>query len=263
MQILKPGIDPRRFFASVRAAVQRVLMLDYDGTLAPFRVRRDEAHPYPGVRERLGALMEQGNTRLVLISGRMAREVAQLAAVEPMPEVWGTHGWERLRSDGHYELAPLPAAAEAGLHQAETALERRWAAHVERKPASVAFHLRGLSLQEGDAVQGYVQHQWERVAQGHGLELHAFDGGLELRVPGHSKGTAVSRLLAESGDAPACAYLGDDRTDEDAFQAIAPHGLGVLVRPELRETAAAWWIRPPEELLDFLDQWIAACRPAS
>jgi len=57
-----------------------------------------------------------------------------------------------------------------------------------------------------------------------------------------------------------CAYLGDDRTDEDAFLAIAPHGVGVLVRPELRETAAAWWLRLPEELLEFLDDWSAACR---
>ena len=93
--------------------------------------------------------------------------------------------------------------------------------------------------------------------------MHAFDGGIELRVPGRSKATAVEQLLAESGADPVSAYLGDDRTDEDAFQAIASHGLGVLVRPDLRPTAAAWWLRPPEELLDFLDQWIAACRPES
>jgi trehalose-phosphatase len=261
MQILKPEIDPQRFFATVHTAEQRVLMLDYDGTLAPFQVQRDLAVPYPGVRERLSELISGGRTRVVLVSGRMAREVAQLAGVQPTPEVWGTHGWERLGPGGEYELAPLPAPAAQGLLEGQQVLGGRWPGRVERKPASLAFHVRGLGPQEVDAVLGFVQHGWEAVAGRRGLEVHAFEGGIELRVPGRSKATAVRQLLAESGAAPACAYLGDDRTDEDAFQAVALYGLGVLVRPELRETAAAWWLRPPEELLDFLDQWIAACRP--
>jgi trehalose-6-phosphatase len=57
------------------------------------------------------------------------------------------------------------------------------------------------------------------------------------------------------------AYLGDDRTDEDAFKALAGRGLAVLVREELRPTAAAVWLRPPVELLDFLQRWMTACPP--
>ena len=62
-------------------------------------------------------------------------------------------------------------------------------------------------------------------------------------------------ILEEMGGSGAVAYLGDDRTDEDAFEAIAGKGLGVLVRPERRPTAAEVWLKPPGELLDFLDQW--------
>ena len=51
------------------------------------------------------------------------------------------------------------------------------------------------------------------------------------------------------------AYLGDDRTDEDAFRALRGRGLSVLVRAEPRETAADAWIRPPEELIEFLRTW--------
>ena len=54
------------------------------------------------------------------------------------------------------------------------------------------------------------------------------------------------------------AYLGDDLTDEDAFRAVATRGLGILVRQELRKTAAVAWLRPPEELLDFLHRWARA-----
>ena len=58
----------------LRAAPRSVLMLDYDGTLAPFHVDRFEATPYPGVDERLVTLSTIPQVRLVLVSGRSAGE---------------------------------------------------------------------------------------------------------------------------------------------------------------------------------------------
>jgi trehalose-6-phosphatase len=52
------------------------------------------------------------------------------------------------------------------------------------------------------------------------------------------------------------AYLGDDYTDEDAFEAIKNRGVGILVRKEFRLTRADIWLEPPEELLFFLGNWI-------
>jgi trehalose-phosphatase len=51
-------------------------------------------------------------------------------------------------------------------------------------------------------------------------------------------------------------YLGDDLTDEDAFNALHGRGLSVLVRGSQRKTAADLWIKPPQELLQFLEKWI-------
>ena len=87
------------------------------------------------------------------------------------------------------------------------------------------------------------------------LAWHDFDGGIELRVPGRHKGFAVEAVLSEMGKGAAVAYLGDDFTDEDAFRAIHGRGTGILVRPQFRPTAADFWLRPPEELLEFLRQW--------
>ncbi len=70
-------------------------------------------------------------------------------------------------------------------------------------------------------------------------------------------------ILSEMGRDAAVAYLGDDRTDEDAFLALHGHGLSVLVRGEFRDTAADVWIRPPEGLVAFLTDWNAACGGAS
>jgi trehalose-phosphatase len=82
-----------------------------------------------------------------------------------------------------------------------------------------------------------------------------FEGGIELRASGHTKANAVHAVLAETNEDCAVAYLGDDVTDEDAFRAVKPRGLAVLVRPELRKTAADVWLKPPHELASFLQMW--------
>ena len=54
------------------------LLLDYDGTLAPFSTDRDSAFPYPQVREMLSKIIATRGTRVVVISGRPARRCNSL-----------------------------------------------------------------------------------------------------------------------------------------------------------------------------------------
>jgi len=88
---------------------------------------------------------------------------------------------------------------------------------------------------------------------------------VELRV-GRDKGGAVNAIMAEAGPGRPVTFLGDDLTDESAFRSVngaeAPH-LSVLMRREWRETAADVWLRPPEELRGFLQQWVSALGPQS
>ena len=97
--------------------------------------------------------------------------------------------------------------------------------------------------------------KWSPIAKQASLELHSFDGGIELRVPGRDKGYAVKTIISKLDRDVVAAYLGDDLTDEDAFNAIKGVGLGVLVRPDYRPTSASIWLKPPDELLDFLRRW--------
>ncbi len=92
-------------------------MLDYDGTLAPFHVDRFAATPYPGVEERLATLSGLARVRLVLISGRSARELRSLLPPGIKAEIWGSHGREQLKSDGSYELFALDPGSRPALEQ--------------------------------------------------------------------------------------------------------------------------------------------------
>jgi len=256
MKFLNSDIDFDDFFHRLEGASKRVLMLDYDGTLAPFRVERDEAVPYPGVRTALEAIEASGACRLVIISGRAIDDLTPLLGLGSIPEIWGCHGWERMLADGSRSAPNLARGIAKGLEEA-----RRWAegagleGRLERKPASVAIHWRGLTEGEIADIRKRASDGLMPIASEFGLKLHDFNGGVELRVPGKDKGVAVETILEESGAGAIAAYLGDDLTDEDAFRTLKGKGLGVLVNPEQRETAADVWIKPPEELIEFLNKW--------
>jgi trehalose-6-phosphatase len=69
-------------------------------------------------------------------------------------------------------------------------------------------------------------------------------------------------VLSELAPGAAVAYLGDDRTDEDAFAALAGRGLAVLVRDRDRPTEADIRLRPPDEVVAFLSRWVRETRGA-
>ena len=246
------------FLDRLRSASARVLLLDYDGTLAPFCADRNLAFPYPEVPDLVARIMAEG-TRVVLISGRPARELLLLSGIHPHPEIWGSHGLERLKPDGSYELGVLPREQQMGLLIAVTSLrsdglERQ----IELKPGGVAVHWRGLTAQEIEDIKSRVLQRWIPLRDEYSLSLLDFDGGLELRVPGKDKGDAVNTVLNEIHPDSAVAYLGDDQTDEDAFLALKGKGLTALVRSQSRPTAADVWLQPPQELIQFFQEWLDA-----
>jgi trehalose 6-phosphate phosphatase len=260
VQVLRSGRDLETLYRRISSYSGRpLLLLDYDGTLAPFRKERDKAVPYPGVTELLTALQNGGRTRLVLVSGRSVREVPHLLRMNPFPEIWGSHGWERQLADGTYSIEKLTSNARRGLDVAHAAArETDGLDHLEVKPVSLALHWRGVDARLSESLKTTTVQHWTSIADRYGLQMHSFDGGVELRVPGRDKGYAVRSLLAEMGPETPTAYLGDDLTDEDAFAALGTAGFAVLVRSEHRPTRADVWLRPPEDLLEFLQRWSMA-----
>jgi trehalose 6-phosphate phosphatase len=261
--VLKPDtqLHVEQFLKSVAQAPRSLLLLDYDGTLAPFRQERDQAFPYPGIAEVLQELIRDGRTRVVIISGRDTSETIPLLGLHPFPEVWGLHGMQRRTPDGRVEMLRLEEGYLDALSDADRWLGYQQLRHTaEFKTGSIAVHWRGLSDWEVEELRGRVLLGWKPIAQDADMELLDFDGGIELRPPEADKGDVVRLLLGEVGPGTPAAYLGDDATDEHAFQAIRGHGLSVLVRPRWRHTAAQSWIKPPEELLNFLNRWLDASR---
>jgi len=256
VKILSKDVDLERFWNDISRAEVSVLFLDYDGTIAPFRIERDEAVPYPWVPGLLNAILQAGRTRLVIISGRDVSSVRKLLKLGQPVEIWGCHGRQHLLENGEVESDRISKAARQVLSDAHDWIEDHGlAGNMEEKSGCLALHFRGMKSSRADKLERKATTVFESMLPGTGMELDRFDGGIELRSSKAHKGMAVEKVLDEYAKTPPAAYLGDDLTDEDAFRAIKGRGLAVLVREEFRPTGADIWIRPPEELRAFLERW--------
>ena len=252
-------------FDQLRNCTHPVLLLDYDGTLAPFTVQRDRAKPYPGVMNALRKICQTTGTRTIFITGRTADELDRISRPYGLNcEIWGVHGRERLHPDGTWMTFETEQQTTELLQQAETMLFMEGLGGlVELKPFSLAVHWRSLDLKTQMDARSATLRAFAFLEAKRNCRVLEFDGGIELLIGTRDKGDAVRAILKELPPKTPVAYLGDDVTDEDAFRALNDAGLSVLVRSESRVTAANLWIKPPQELVAFLEKWLGSCRGAA
>lgn len=224
------------------------LFLDFDGTLVELADAPGSIAVPPGLKPLLDRLSARLGGRLALVSGRAIDDLqSHLGGAGVV--IAGSHGAELRYADGR----SVPVSAPPGLAEARAAV-RRFAAEsdgllVEDKPAGVALHYR-LAPGRERAVDAFV----EALAGRSGLAVQRGKMVAELRPEGADKGAALRRLMAEppfAGARPV--FVGDDLTDEHAFEAAAAlGGGGVLVGPP-RPTAARWRLDGVAEVTRWLE----------
>ena len=190
---------------------QAALFLDVDGVLAPIVERPEDARVPSETRVELKRLAH-GYGLVACVTGRASAFAREIVGVEELRYV-GEHG---------LELDPEAADWSGRIHA--FAAEAAWR-DTEPKPLSAAFHYRGVV--DGAAARGRLE-EIAASALEEGLRTRWGRMVLEVLPPlNASKGTAVRRLLAESGLRRAL-YAGDDTTDLDGFDAL--DGLDAAVR---------------------------------
>lgn len=245
-------IAPAELADRVRPLLDRALLaFDVDGVLAPLVDHVADSSLSDGVDDALRVLVR--HTPVALLSGRSLESLAQLLEFPPGLFVIGSHGLEehgneRLaltsdEQDVYAELARLggEAAAESG--------EGAW---VEHKPASVVLHTRMARGPQVDAAVGGLVQAAGRIP---GVTVKPGHDVVELLVRSTDKGTALLELAARVA-ATSVVFLGDDRTDEDAFVRMGPGDLPVRVGPG--ETAAPVRLADPAAVAEFASGLAAA-----
>jgi trehalose 6-phosphate phosphatase len=256
---------PGALWAEAREAEHRLLLMDYDGTLATFQIDPLEARPIAGAAALLERIVASAGTRVAVISGRPTAQLRRLLDVGGLTFV-GEHGWEIWDPGTGLARHPLPPSVADSLVRVSAAARReRWGERLEEKRTSLVLHTRGMPEEEASRVARSFGDLCLAEKLECGLSLQPIDGGVELRATERDKGSAVRDILSTLPPGVFSIYLGDERTDEDAFRALAGRGLGIRVGLAERPSHAQHRLAGPEEVIEFLRRWVAeveAARPA-
>ncbi len=230
------------------------IFLDYDGTLTPIVEKPPDAILSESTRQIIKKLAEYYT--VVILSGRSLKDVKNMVGLESLVYA-GSHGFEiegprhSFEEEKGDQFLPSLNQAEKELNEVTAGLN---GVHVERKPFAIAVHYR----QADDSIIPELEKKVEEVADRFD-DLSDTTGKkiFELRPKAFwDKGKALIYLLGkmhidDSRTIPV--YIGDDTTDEDAFQAVAGRGIGILVSDDHQQTAATYTVRNTDEVADFLE----------
>jgi trehalose 6-phosphate phosphatase len=228
------------------------LFLDFDGTLIELAEAPDAIEVPPRLGLLLARLQRRLQGRLAIVSGRSVADLERYIAVPNIP-FSGSHGLELRLGDGTRVPLHSPRGLGGVRERVRLFAHDREGLLVEDKPAGVALHYRRAPDEERR-----VSDFMEELAREAELVLQRGNMVVELRPAGADKGDAVRALMGEDPFAGARPlFLGDDLTDEHAFESVAGmDGAGVLVGPA-RITAAHY--RLPT--VAAVAEWLEAAAP--
>lgn len=241
------------------AARHPAVFFDFDGTLSEIVDDPDTAVLVTGATEALHKLAAQ--CPVAVLSGRDLADVTKRVGVKG---IWyaGSHGFELIAPDGTHHQNDAAAAAVPVLEQAAGQLRDQLAAIpgvvVEHKRFGVAVHYRNA---ERDRV-GEVAAAVRAAGRRDGLRVTTGREVIELRPDlDWDKGKTLRWVIDHLHDAGSGAltpvYLGDDITDEDAFDAVHDDGVPILVRHSDdgdRATGALFALDSPARAGEFTDR---------
>ena len=225
------------------------LFLDFDGTLVDLAETPDSIRVSPQLGPLLDRLRRRLGGRLAIVSGR---SLADLERHVPSSGIAfsGSHGLELRLADG----TRLPLSVPIGLDDVRERV-RRFADGadgllVEEKPAGIALHYR-LAPDESERAGRFM----DALAAERGWTVQRGNKVVELRPRGATKGDALRAFMTEPEfRAARPVFVGDDLTDEHAFEAASDlGGAGVLVGP-LRRTAARFRLDSVPAVAQWLRQ---------
>ncbi len=231
------------------------IFLDYDGTLTPIVSRPDQAVLMGSTHAILRTLAAK--VPVAILSGRELKDVRKRVAIVGIVYA-GSHGFDIAGPRGlrRQEAREFLSALDAAEKELREKLAGIAGILIERKCFSIAAHYRNVNENDFPKLERGVSEittRHRKLRRIDGKKVYEFLPNINW-----DKGKAVLWLLEKLGlERPNPIYIGDDRTDEDAFRVLERRGVGILVSEQPRPTAANYSLRNPSEVESFLHKLAA------
>uniref|UniRef100_A0A7N0UM15 Trehalose 6-phosphate phosphatase n=1 Tax=Kalanchoe fedtschenkoi TaxID=63787 RepID=A0A7N0UM15_KALFE len=249
---------------------QIILFMDYDGTLSPIVEDPDKAFMSKEMR---GAVRNAArHFPTAIVTGRCMDKVCNFVRLGELYYA-GSHGMDikgpatktlkYKKNNPPMAFQPakefLPMIDEVYKILVEKTKSTQ-GAKVESNKFCLSVHFRCVDEKSWAALAEQVKLVLNDYPK---LKLTIGRKVLEVRPAiKWDKGKALEFLLESLGygnsDDVFPVYIGDDRTDEDAFKVLRDrgHGLGIIVSKVPKETSASYSLQEPSEVMVFLQRLV-------
>jgi trehalose 6-phosphate synthase/phosphatase len=222
----------KKLIRDYRAAANRLLLLDYDGTLVPFAQRPESAKPDDELIGLLAALAQDANNEIVIISGREREALNDWLDVPGLSFIAEHGAWIKEAGQGWLTIEPLRDDWKKHLrHVFERYADRTPGSSVEEKDFSLALHYRAVNPELAALRTGELKEDLFHETANLNLEILEGNRVIEIRNAGVNKGRAALRFLERERWGFILA-VGDDRTDEDVFEVLPSEAYSIKVKLE-------------------------------
>ncbi|KNA03398.1 hypothetical protein SOVF_209600 [Spinacia oleracea] len=213
----------------------RVLFLDYDGTLVDFTGNIDDASPDAELYDLIENLTLDKANKVVIISGRR-NETLEHWFGHLKVDLIAEHGaWQKSYGD---KWNSLPLLTDQWKQEIKTLLEtytdRTPGSFIEEKSYSLVWHYRKAEEGLGDLRANEIISHMKILAADKGLQLMPGNKVIEFKNMEVNKGKAALNWLYDKKPDFILA-LGDDHTDEDIFRALPDDAFTIKVGNNISE----------------------------
>lgn len=231
-------------------SLNRLILLDYDGTLVGFNTDADKATPTADVYEILDLLAEDDNNTLSIVSGRKYNNLQDWFGTKNYFAI-AEHGiWSNYPSHDWQLTTGLQDDWKMQVRETlQRYTDRTPGAYIEAKTHSLAWHYRKVERAFGLRQAQELLRELLGITQEMDLQLINGDRVIEIKSKQVNKGKAALSLVNEiKPDFILC--IGDDATDEDMFQALPSHAVTIKVGD--KQSRAKYYVENYKEVIELL-----------
>ena len=205
---------------------ERLIFLDYDGTLVGFNENPDDSKPDQELIEILDYLTKDKNNHIVIISGRGRQSLEEWMKPYSL-DIVAEHGvWIKRMGKPFKTFMKINASwKKETLSLLERYVNRTPGSFVEEKDYSLVWHYRKVETGLGEVRTRELTSHLKYMTANENLDVLEGDMIVEIKNSEINKGKAAQKLMEIYPEADFLLALGDDFTDEDTFKAMPEEAL--------------------------------------
>ncbi len=244
------------FVENYKKANNKLVLLDYDGTLVHFDSHPGKARPSEPLLDILERLAKKPLTRIIIITGRECKDIDRMIGHLSI-DIIAEHG-AYTKENGKWNSQ---IDDKCSWKKSRIPLLNRFSimcpgSFVEEKQFSLAWHYRKCKSEQAYKYSRELIDLLMRIKSDCNLKVIDGNKVIEIMPEKVGKGEAVKKIL-EQNKYDYILSIGDDKTDEEMFDFLSDISYAFTIKVGNGNTVAKYRVKNEKSVIKLLEQLLA------